>query len=60
MIASSNLRWYIRAMMQEPTTDPIVPSRPTIAHLIARLAEHPRPTEVETRDVDLIPGRPGL
>jgi len=38
----------------------IFPSRPSVKDLVARLAELPRPVDVEVRDVDPIPERPGL
>ncbi len=38
----------------------IYPSRRSLADMIARLTELPRPTAVETRDVEPLPERPGL
>ena len=38
----------------------IYPSRPSIATMIARLRELPGPGEIEVRDADIIPDRPGL
>ncbi|HEY3889590.1 MAG TPA: AbrB/MazE/SpoVT family DNA-binding domain-containing protein [Caulobacteraceae bacterium] len=38
----------------------IFPSRPSVKDLVARLAELPRPAEVEVRDTDPIPERRGL
>ena len=38
----------------------IYPSRPSVKDLVARLAELPCPADVEIRDVDPIPERPGL
>ncbi len=38
----------------------IYPRRPSLADLIARLAELPRPAAVETRDVEPLAERPGL
>lgn len=38
----------------------IYPAKPPVAELVRRLAEMPRPSEVETRDVEPLPERPGL
>jgi antitoxin VapB len=38
----------------------IYPTRPSVAEMLARLAELPRPEAVETRDVELLPERPDL
>ena len=38
----------------------IYPSRPPIGDLVARLAALPAPREVELRDVEELPERPGL
>lgn len=38
----------------------IYPKRPSVAEMLARLAELPRPDSVETRDVEPLPERPGL
>ena len=38
----------------------IYPTRPSVAEMIARLRELPGPDEVEVRDADVVPDRPGL
>ena len=38
----------------------IYPSKPSFADLVRRLADLPAPTEVEMRDVEDLPERPGL
>jgi antitoxin VapB len=38
----------------------IYPTRPSIATMIARLRELPGPDEIEVRDADVVPDRPGL
>ena len=38
----------------------IYPARPTVADMLARLAELPRPEAVEVRDEEPLPERPGL
>jgi antitoxin VapB len=38
----------------------IYPKRPSIAEMIAKLEALPGPGEIEVRDVDIIPERPGL
>jgi antitoxin VapB len=38
----------------------IYPARMSIAEMIRRLDELPAPSEIEVRDVDVIPERPGL
>ena len=38
----------------------IFPTRPPIGDLIQRLALLPRPAEIETREIEAIPERPGL
>ena len=38
----------------------IYPTQPTVAAMLAQLAERPRPTQVERRNVEPIPERAGL
>jgi antitoxin VapB len=38
----------------------IYPKRPSVKEMIARLEALPRPRDIEVRDEDLIPDRPGL
>jgi antitoxin VapB len=38
----------------------IYPTRPSIAEMLKRLDELPAPDEIEVRDADVIPERPGL
>lgn len=38
----------------------IYPARPPIGDLVRRLASLPRPTDIEVRDDDELPERPGL
>ena len=38
----------------------IYPTRPSIAEMVKRLEELPAPDEIEVRDTDVIPERPGL
>ena len=38
----------------------IFPTRPPIGDLIQRLAVLPRPADIETRDIEELPERPGL
>ena len=38
----------------------IYPTRPSVSDLVKKLASLPRPTDIEERDVELIPERPGL
>jgi antitoxin VapB len=38
----------------------IYPARPTVADMLARLAELPRPEGIEPRDEEPLPERPGL
>jgi antitoxin VapB len=38
----------------------IYPKRPSVAEMLARLAELPRPDSIEERDVEPLPERPGL
>jgi antitoxin VapB len=38
----------------------VYPKRPTVADMLARLGQLPRPDPVEDRDVEPLPERPGL
>ena len=38
----------------------IHPERPSIAEMLAKLRTLPAPDEIEVRDADIIPERPGL
>jgi antitoxin VapB len=38
----------------------IYPSRLSIAEMLRRMAELPSPGEIQERDVDIVPERPGL
>jgi antitoxin VapB len=38
----------------------IYPKRPSVAEMLARLGDLPRPDSVEIRDVEPLPERPGL
>jgi antitoxin VapB len=38
----------------------IRPKRPSVAQMIARLRELPTPGQIEVRDADVVPDRPGL
>ena len=38
----------------------IYPTRPSIKEMIAKLRELPDPGEIEVRDADVVPDRPGL
>ena len=38
----------------------IYPTRPSVAEMIARLRELPGPDDIEVRDADVVPDRPGL
>jgi len=38
----------------------IYPARPTVADMLARLAELPKPDAVEERDIEPVPERAGL
>ena len=38
----------------------IYPTRPTVADMLAQLADLPRPESVEKREADPLPERPGL
>ena len=38
----------------------IYPKRPSVAEMIAKLRTLPGPGEIEVRDTDIIPERPGL
>jgi len=59
MIDWSDPLWYIRAMTQDPSQESVGPARRSVADLVARLAELPRPTDIESRDVDPLPEQPG-
>jgi antitoxin VapB len=38
----------------------ITPKRPSVAEMARRLRELPKPSDIEERDADIFPDRPGL
>jgi len=38
----------------------ITPKRPSVAEMVRRLRELPKPSDIEERDADIFPDRPGL
>jgi len=38
----------------------ITPKRPSVAEMLRRLRELPKPSDIEERDADIFPDRPGL